>query len=121
MFNYNPNETKNSSIPGIFNGLQIEMYVNFVENLTRYNSYINGMGLVVRIQNNTYNEDQSLYVTRVSAGMSTDLIVERHFKFYLPKPYSNCDSNFEQTELYKLIEKSDINYDQQSCFVQCKE
>ena len=98
----------------------MEVYVNFNENLTRFNSYTNGMGIIVRIQNNTYHEDQTLYITRVSAGMSTDLVVERHFKFYLPKPYSSCDANFEKTELYKLIEESKFNYDQQSCFVQCK-
>lgn len=111
---------RNSSIAGTFNGLHLEMYVNFYEGLSEFNSYVNnGMGAIVRVENNTYETDQTYYLTRVAAGMSTDVSVERHFKFYLPKPYSNCDANFELTDLYRLIDDSEYNYDQQSCFVQC--
>ena len=123
-------ELKKSLMSGYFYGLQLRMYVNFYENLTEFNGYYRGLGATIRIGNSSYLSDSSKGGLQLARGFLTNIAIDRSFKFILPKPYSNCDIDngetsmlFEREEfksdLYKLIEDSSYNYNQQLCLEQC--
>ena len=122
--NGNRTDLKNSTISGAMHGLQIELYVNFHEDLKFFNSKL-GTGALIRIENNSFLSDsQYSEGIRVSPGFETSISIDRLFKFNLPKPYSNCDiDNTAPKEfdsyLYKKIANSTYNYNQQLCFTQC--
>ena len=117
---------KTSQFAGSGYRLELEIYVNFHENLTRLNAYGIGRGGIVRIENNSYLSDDSNEIY-VSPGEYTFIKVDRFFKYSLPKPYSECDIDNEGTvekqylnsKLYNLINASGYVYRQQFCFNQC--
>ena len=116
-------ETLESSISDLYYGLQIEFYAGFHENLTLLNSIYSGLGLIVRIENGTYLENNFDGV-KVASGFQTDINIQRKFESYLTKPYSACDlPNGEKksldSDLYDLIYHSDYQYNQHTCLVQC--
>ena len=120
----NPVKLKESSIAGSYYGLQLGMYTNFYENLTVINSFEGGRGLIIRIDNSSYLTDHKEDGIKISAGLQTDIVVERSFKFMLPSPYSNCKVNSdtsttEGSDIFVLIAQSAYEYSQQLCFVQC--
>ncbi len=114
---------KNSFISDLNYGLMLEMYSGFYENLTYVNSYDSGAGLVVRIENGSYLEND-LDGVKVSSGFQTDINIHREFESYLGKPFSDCDlpnddrKNFD-SDLYELIYHSGYQYNQHICLVQC--
>lgn len=68
-----------------------------------------------RIENNTYENDDDWDGIYLQPGMNTGVLLEREFKSFMPKPYSECDidhlapSDF-QSDLYKLINLSPYQY-----------
>jgi hypothetical protein len=113
-------------IPGNGYGLTLEVYANYFENLSFYNSVNGGQGLIVRISNLSHPIDHALDGILISAGTNANLVLSREFKSSLPKPYSNCDldsdtpsANFEGSELFNLIKKSPFEYTQKFCLNQC--
>ena len=53
-------------------------------------------------------------------GFHTDISVTREFKFMLPKPYSNCESESKiNSEYYDLIKANGYAYSQKLCMEQC--
>ena len=68
-----------------------------------------------RIENNTYENDDNWDGIYLQPGMNTGVLLEREFKSFMPKPYSECDidnhapSDF-QSDLYKLINRSPYQY-----------
>jgi hypothetical protein len=124
-FNSNGSSIKQSTISGWINGLMLELYVNFNENLNEFNSIYGGVGAIVRFDNSTYLIDHAWEGVQIPAGFTSFIGVDRSFKFLLPRPYSNCeiDSNFSKTgshsELFNLIAKSKYDYTQKLCFEQC--
>jgi hypothetical protein len=115
-------DLKNTSISGLDYGLTLTLYVNLYEKLM---DYVNESGLMIRIGNSSYSTYYASYGIFLSPGMSSYIAVDREFKSMLPKPYSNCEieSNSpyyrHDSLLYDLIDKSDFEYTQQLCFVQC--
>ena len=124
-------ELKKSLMSGYFYGLQLRMYVNFNENLTLFNGNYRSLGATVLIGNSSYLSDSSNGGLQLARGFLTNIAIDRSFKSILPKPYSNCDIDNGDTttlsenkeinlDLYKLIENSTYNYNQQLCLEQCK-
>jgi hypothetical protein len=124
-FNYDTKDIKQSTIPGWINGLILELYVNFNENLNEFNSIYGGVGAIVRLDNSSYLIDHGWDAIQVPAGFSSFIGVDRFFKSMLPKPYSTCevDSNSPKeradSDLFNLIAKSKYDYTQTLCFEQC--
>jgi hypothetical protein len=121
---------KQSGFVGSDYGLQLTFYINFYQELTSFNSnsksdYKGGFGALIRIDNSSYLTDHGSDGILISPGTQTDIIVYREFNSILPKPYSNCeieldDSTFQlNSELIELIAKSKYRYSQQLCFSQC--
>jgi hypothetical protein len=124
-FNADARDIKQSTIPGWINGLMLELYVNFNENLNEFNSVYGGYGAIVRLDNSSYSIDHGLDGIQVEAGTNSFIVVDRSFKFMLPKPYSNCEIDSStpkvrnDSELFNLIAKSEYDYTQALCFSQC--
>jgi hypothetical protein len=115
-----PIALKESSVSGWLFGLQLEMYVNFNQNLSTFND---ASGLMVRIGNSSYVTDQNLDGIRIASGFRTDVAINREFNQMMPRPYSNClaDSNLinYDSELFNLILNSKYQYSQKMCLGQC--
>jgi len=114
-----------SSFPGEIYGFQIKLYVNFYKNLSIFNSYFGGLGVLIRIDNSSY---LTSYIgtegIKIEPGSMTSVSLRRFFKTTLSKPYSDClidnqtNSGF-QSELFNLIQNSAYRYTQPTCFLQC--
>jgi hypothetical protein len=80
-----------SNLPGELNGLKMELYVNFYQNLTKVNANVGRLGALVRIENSSYSTN---YIgsdgIRITPGQATSLALSRSFRSILPRPYSNC-------------------------------
>ena len=113
-------ELKKSSVAGWLFGLQLELYVNYNQNLSFFND---AKGLLLRVGNNSRSSGENLDGIRVSSGFRTDVAISRSFNYMLPQPYSNCqvDKNFENSNsnLYNLIVASPFQYTQKLCFHEC--
>ena len=111
---------KESSVSGWLFGLNLELYVNFNENLTLFNG---ASGVIVQIGNSSYSNYQYLDGNRVAPGFRTDIAISREFNFILPQPYSNClvDSTFRtyDSTFFNLILNSSYQYSQKLCLEQC--
>ena len=118
-----PVPLKKSLFSGFVYRLEVELYVNFHENLTHLNSYNLGRGAIVRIENNSYLSDDASEV-HAAPGHYTSITVDRSFKFYMAKPYSRCDLDNDSpadssSKLFKLIKSSEYAYKAQLCYSQC--
>ena len=124
VFNGQSGESFESFIAGAEYGLQIRFYVNYHENLTVFNSYLGRLGAHIKIENNSYLDNSHSGID-VSHGFKSNIAIERHFKFTLPKPYSNCELHSDSAEflrdksLFDRIYHSPYNYEQQLCIGQC--
>ena len=118
-------DLKTSSVPGNGFGLQLELYLNYYENLTYFNSIAGGRGAIIRIDNVSHAIDYARDGIQISTGFSTSIALKRVFKSSLPKPYSDCDiddvtsSSTIYSDLYTLIVKSPVEYTQKYCLIQC--
>ena len=118
---------KESSIAGSENGLFMELYVNFHENLTYFNSYTEDcLGIIVYIDNSStemQSRDLGGYV--IAPGYQTYLAIYRSYVNMLPRPYSNCELELAEinkhlsVKLVNLIHNSSYKYTQQLCYEQC--
>jgi hypothetical protein len=113
-------DLRKSFLSGSGFGLQMELYVNFYEELMFFNSLSNDYGLLIRIDNISHVIDYSLNGIYVSPGSHTYMSLSRDYRETLPKPYSNCD-NLESfnSDLYTLIFHSKYEYRQKFCLEQC--
>jgi hypothetical protein len=120
-FSGNKQEFKKSILQSSSFGLQIELYVDYFEELSYLNSINGGKGAVIRIENTSFKIDFGEDGIQVASGASTNLVINREFKSSLPKPYSNCEdlSNGFSSNLYNLILNSKYDYSQQFCLMQC--
>ena len=115
---------KKSNIAGNGYGLCLELYTNYYENLSYFNSFLGGQGLLVRIDNISHTIDYAKDGILVSSGRVSNIALNREFKSTLPRPYSNCDFELDKSTsfnsiLFNLIQKSSIEYTQQFCLNQC--
>ena len=115
---------RETNVAGQYYGLQLEMYVNFFEKLTEFNSAYGAKGLIIKVDNSSYLTEHKGDGIQISAGFDTYIDVRRSFKFMLAKPYSDCDLDNESpnnidSDLYRLISHSEYEYTQQLCFEQC--
>jgi hypothetical protein len=124
-FTFNANASRNSlkesKIAGLEFGLQLKMYVNIYEKFLNDTSNVYGLGALIRIGNSSYSSDYLNGGIFLPSGFHTNIVVEREFKSMLPQPYSCCDlkTNWQKTDLLRLIEKTDYAYSQRLCFSQC--
>ena len=124
-FIFNPNGATQATIPGLFNGLQLTLYVGGMnEKLKRLNS---NRGLKIRIHNASKLAELDNGID-VSAGFETNIAVNRQYQRLKAKPYSACeldndddarnDKN-DNSELFKIMLKSKYEYEQQVCIDLC--
>jgi hypothetical protein len=117
-------ELRKTFIDGSNFGLHVEFYVNFYEELMFFNSVIDSLGLLIRIDNISHVIDYLTDGISISPGYQTNLALNRQFRENLPKPYSNCDDfknmNYDfNYNLYNLISQSKYVYTQKFCLQQC--
>jgi hypothetical protein len=118
----NKTELKKMHMPDKTFGLEIELYVNYNENLKLLNR---ASGAFVQIENSSYSNGPSFKGLFVSPGFEYFLTLDRYFKSTLPQPYSNCQIDNDlpitdfNSDLYKLISHSEFEYSQTMCFLQC--
>ena len=132
-------DLKESNIAGPLNGLQFDLFVNVDEDIKEYYySYLNNdpnsinfnaLGAIIKIDNSSYLIDRYLNGgIKIASGFHTDLSINRNFKFYLPKPYSNCDLENDNQQIKSLKHENSLideflssryQYSQQNCFIQC--
>lgn len=119
---------KKTSIAGPLNGLTIDLYLNFHEDLTEFNSFTGGLGGLIRIENNSYQSDHDYDGLYIETGKSYSISVHRQFESNLPRPYSNCEienekprSGLKNSDLYKMILNSPYQYTQAFCLKQCSQ
>ena len=73
-----------------------------------------GVGALIRIENSSYFVDHGWEGIKIPGGYQTDIVIERKFKFIMPKPYSNCeidadtsvDTNQFNSDLFDVIRHS---------------
>jgi hypothetical protein len=83
-------DLKMSSLAGFSYGLQLDLYVNFHENLTLFNSLYQGMGAIIRVDNVSSIIDHGGDGIFASAGSVTNIALGRENKFTMKSPYSGC-------------------------------
>jgi hypothetical protein len=121
---YNSTPLRKSDVSSINYGLEVDLFVNFYENLSFTNSLCQGQGVMVFIDNVTHVVEQAFDGISVSAGMATKIALKREFKTMLPKPYSDClidqgKDTVHDSYLYNLIKNSPYDYTQYFCIEQC--
>jgi hypothetical protein len=117
-------DLKKSSLAGNVYGLQLDLYVDFYENLTFFNSVLGGKGVIVRIDNASYVVDHLADGISVSVGSITNIALRREKHFAIKSPYSDCVldndvTNVFDSYIYKAIIASGFTYSQQFCLIQC--
>jgi len=120
----NSKPLKYSDIAGLSYGLELDLYVNFYENLSYSNSILGGQGAMILIDNVTHLVDHIFDGIYVSAGMTTNVGMRREMNSILPRPYSGCiidqgKNTVYDSYLYNLIKNSPYDYTQSFCFQQC--
>jgi hypothetical protein len=118
------NESRKIYVAGPGFGLQMIVYTNFHENLTLFNSYsLNGNGLMIQINNNTYLTDHGLNGIYLPVSFDTRVSMERSFSFSAKWPYSECliddEAAHYESDLFQLILNSPYQYTQPLCIDQC--
>ena len=117
-------DLKKSSLAGSSYGLQLDLYVNYYENLTLFNSVGQGVGAIIRIDNVTNVIDHVTDGILASAGFYTNIALGRENKFIMKAPYSECvlDNDLythQNSFIYEAILNSGYTYSQQFCLSQC--
>jgi hypothetical protein len=120
----NSKPLKYTDIAGYNFGLELDLYVNFYEELSYLNSIFYGRGAIILIDNVTHLVDRVYDGIFVSSGMTTYIALKRESKSMLPKPYSDCvidqgKDTVHDSDLYNLIKNSPYDYTQKFCFQQC--
>ena len=122
-FNSKVNNSRKSFLPGPTYGLNLELYLNFYEDLAYHNSKNGGLGALVRIDNVTSFVDHLNDGILISTGVITSLVLKEELKYKLPEPYSTCNLDNDRPSfdsyLYNLIANSRYNYTQTFCLIQC--
>ena len=119
-------ELRKAAESGPDSGLMVDLYMNFHEKLTLFNSFTSSRAAIVRLENSSYLNVHYLDGIRISPGMASFVSIDRTFKFVLSKPYSNCDLDLSATptgtsysEIFQKIYHSPYEYSQRMCFEQC--
>ena len=116
---------KNSSLAGFSYGLQLDLYVNYHQNLSLFNSVVGwGTGALIRINNVTNVIDQGADGIFAAAGSHTSISMGREKKMTMKSPYSDCVLDNDVTtsfdsDIYNAILVSNFSYSQQFCVIQC--
>ncbi|CAF0980970.1 unnamed protein product [Brachionus calyciflorus] len=105
---------------GWYNSLSVILNISLADGLEGLYA---GSGAVVMIHNQT-TSPLSTDAFGVSSGVETFVAISRQFKSSLPKPYSNCDGdtsdpNVFNSKLFKLISSKNISYNRKLCMDVC--
>ena len=121
-FIFNPNGAKIATIPGLYNGLQLTLFIGGMnEKLKKLNS---NRGLKMRIHNASKlaEIDNGIDVT---AGLETNIVVNRQYQTLKARPFSACEidndapMSGQNLDLYKMMLNSRYEYEQQVCIDLC--
>ena len=117
---------KMSSLAGFSYGLQLDLYVNYHQNLSLFNSIFSGggIGALLRINNVTNVIDQGADGIFAAGGFYTSISLGREKKMTKKSPYSDCVLDNDVTtsfdsDIYNAILASNFSYSQQFCVIQC--
>ena len=117
---------KNSSLAGFSYGLQLDLYVNYHQNLSLFNSIFSGggIGALLRVNNVTNVIDQGTDGIFAAGGFYTSISLGREKKTIMKSPYSDCVLDNDVTtsfdsDIYNAILVSNFSYSQQFCVIQC--
>ncbi|CAF0969119.1 unnamed protein product [Brachionus calyciflorus] len=105
---------------GWFNSLSIILNISLADGLE---DLYGSIGAIVMIHNQT-TSPLSAFAVAVAPGVETSIGISRQFKSSLPKPYSNCDGdtsnlNVFNSKLFQLIISKNISYNQKLCIDLC--
>jgi len=132
-YSFNNNNQEQSTTPGKKNGLQIELFSGYFddmivtdESISRYFRY-DGFSIVVHNGTNDprYYGGVSFDGIEISPGFSTNIIVNRIFTYKLEEPHNDCYKNLDHVDsfnsnIYKLmLNNSKYKYRQKDCFDYC--
>jgi hypothetical protein len=132
-FNNKINTTEESITPGKKNGLQIELFSGFFDDMNLTDKsilrYFRLDGFSIVVHNGTmdprYYGGVSFDGIEISPGFSTNIIVNRIFTYKLEEPYNDCLKNLDHidsfhSDIYKLmLNKNKYKYRQKDCFDYC--
>ncbi|CAF0785654.1 unnamed protein product [Brachionus calyciflorus] len=105
---------------GWFNSLSFVLNISLADGLE---GLYGGIGAIVMIHNQTTSPHSTVPFS-VAPGFETSLGISRQFKSSLPKPYSNCNGdtsnlNVFNSKLFRLISLKNISYNQRLCIDLC--
>ena len=114
-----------SSVPGPIYGLSMTLFLGNPTDQAIYQLYGNGIAVVVHNQTSfpVFGSQRTLS----SAGMETDITVNRNFISYLGAPYDNCLMDSKATSTFALqsayfkyiVVTQGLSYDQSYCYLIC--
>ena len=91
VFNENSSLSIKSYSTGSSGGLKLKLYSNFYKKLSLFNSNYGGLGLILKVNNNTYLTGDTVEV-KVPSGFESDVVIVRLFKNKMPKNKINQQS-----------------------------
>jgi hypothetical protein len=106
---------------GLLNGLQLEFFVGAASENNNYFSSENGLTLFIHNHTDLPHTNTGI---KISAGLSTYVILDRYTTTKIPRPYSDCTKDLTtidayDSELYKKIIKLNRTYTQINCRYMC--
>ena len=114
-----------SAVPGPIYGLSLTLFLGNPTDQSVYQIYGNGIAVVVHNQSNF-----PVFGTRrtmASAGMETDISINRNFVSYLGAPYGGCLLDTLKTSAFAskspyfdyIVNTQGLSYDQGYCYLIC--
>ena len=106
---------------GLLNGLQLEFFVGAASENNKFFSSENGLTLFIH---NHTDLPHTTTGVKISAGLSTYVVLDRYTTTKIPKPYSSCTDNLTtidsyDSELYKKMIELNRTYTQTNCRYLC--
>ena len=116
-FNYDASNPNTISLPGLFYGLTLELFLGNPQ-IETHNHFHDGV--LLSIINQTGEPFSQGDTVKAAGGAETDFIVNRNFITKLPAPWGSCLSSTVSSSYYNYITNSmGKSYSQQVCFQLC--
>ncbi|RNA20774.1 acid-sensing ion channel 1 isoform X2 [Brachionus plicatilis] len=114
-------EIKRVSVPGLFFGFRLELYIGSSDHEL---DLISSSGLRLFIHNSSTVPYANYEAIDLPVGHQTNIAVSQEYTIKLPKPYSDCikntiDSNSFTSSLFNTTKSVFGNYLQKNCLLLC--
>lgn len=114
-------QVKQISTTGILNGLQLELFVDAINNNDNIFSIDHGLNLFIE---NKKIESFSSEGIRISPGSMTHISLSKYSISHLPSPYSSCTANLDRIEssnniYFRKILQLNKSYEEPICRFNC--